>query len=237
MALGVSFGTIINNIREESGISTVNTSNVDHLTKIKRKLKRHYTSLLDEYDWKHLDLKIGEASVQMVAGQRYYDFPSNVNVNKITAAWFYWGNQWLQLEEGITPPDYNAKDSDLNERSDPGSRWAWRDESQFEVWPLPASAEGKVSFEGQRAAQEYVEDDDLCDLDDVMLQLYVSAELLIKVSKDESEALIAQANKRRDRMIVSNVHKDSSGFVVGQIDPRMSPRAGGITISHIRKAN
>ena len=236
MSLGVSFGTIINNIREEAGISTVNTSNVDHLNKIKRKLKRHYQSLLDEYDWKHLDLKVGEASKDMVAGSRYYDFPTNLNTNKITKAWFYWGNQWVPLDEGITPAEYNAKDSDLDERSDPAIKWNWRSETQFEIWPVPASADGKIAFEGQRAAQAYVEDDDLADLDDIMLTLYVAAELLIKASKDEAEALILQANKRRDRMIVSNVHKDSGSFVVGGYDPRLNRHVGGINITHIRKA-
>jgi len=236
MALRSTLDEIVEMARDEARISTNSTRSVDHLAHVRQLVRRHYNSLLDDFSWKHLVLKREDAMKPMSAGQRYYDFPADLNIMKFEAVWFLWGNQWCRLTEGIGLDQYNIKDSESDERSDPAERWAWYGHNQFEIWPIPASGAGKVSFEGQKKGEKLVDGTNRADLDDIMVSLYVAGELLNEnKQKDAAAAKISLANNRRGRMLAS-ASISSSGATLGGTDPKTSPVRSGINIEYIRSS-
>ena len=89
-----------------------------------------------------------------------------------------WNNIWQEVVYGIEETEeFNYLDSDRNAVLDPIQRWQFSDETQFEVWPLPASV-AQIRFKGQRALTSLQigsttpptwNDAALCDLDDLLI--------------------------------------------------------------------
>jgi hypothetical protein len=234
MALRTTLDEIVEMVRNEAEISTDATRGLDHIQYIRQLVRRHYATLLDDFDWKHLILKREDCTKTIAIGQRYYDWPVTLNPNKITTVWYLWGNQWCPLQEGISFEQYNARNSELDERSDPADRWAWYGHEQFEVWPIPASLGGKVGFTGQKKGEILVNGGNRADLDDIMIALYAAGEMLLKTNEEAGQAKIAQANQRRGRMIVSSAVNSRS--TMGGTDPKTMPTHHGIRIDYIRKS-
>lgn len=236
MALRTTLDEIVEMARSEAKLSTNTSRGVDHLDHIRQLVRSAYNSLLDEFDWKHLNLKREDSFKQMAAGQRYYDWPTNLNVNKIAKVWFLWGNTWGEICEGITYEQYNNKNSENDERSDPVDRWSWYGHLQFEVWPIPVGATGRVGFQGQKKGELLTNGGSRADLDDIMLSQYVGGELLAENGDEDGAKLkLSKANRRRGTMISSSAV--SSRFVMGGTDPKMAGGHRGIQINYIRKSN
>lgn len=183
-----TLGQVIEMTREEARLSTNTSRGTDHLTHVTRVIKRHYEMKAEEWDWQHLELRGSDAGVIMAAGQRYYNFPVAVNINKITRAVHKWGNEWCPLSNGISNDEYSVYDSELDVRADPVLRWDFSGQAQFEVWPLPASISGEVRFEGQRKAEALVDNDSRLDLDDVLISLYAASTLLMEHDRENAAA-------------------------------------------------
>lgn len=234
--LRTTLDDIVEMARSEGKKSTNTSRGVDHLEHIKQLVRRIYNNLLDEFDWKHLKIKREDCFKTMSAGSRYYDWPTTLNVNKIEKVWFLWGNTWVPLQEGITYDQYNIKNSENDERSDPVDRFAWYGDSQFEVWPKPASSGGKVGFQAQKKGELLTGGTNRADLDDIMLALYAGAELLLEGGDEKmAQAKIAMANRRRGTMIAAAAV--SSRVRLGGNDPKMGPQQHGIDIQFIRKSS
>lgn len=200
MALRTTFGEVIDMVREEAGLSTNTSRGVDHLDQIKRLIKRHYKSLAEDYDWRHLELKRDSSVSRKIlqAGSRYYDYPTAANPQKITRAWVKWGSTWLPLDYGITYADRSAYDPDNGQRIDPIQRWMAYDTAQFEVHPLPATngvADGanEVAFEGQRKVTELTQDGSRLDMDDILISLMCAAETLAASGRKDAAQVKADA--------------------------------------------
>ena len=122
--------------------------------------------------------------------------------------WLKWGNVWRVVDYGIEFANYSGLDPDNGTRADPVLRWDVVSETQFEVWPVPASDgdaaapySNWVGFEGQKAVEQYVSDSNRADLDDIMISLYVAAELLTENGqKGAADAKLMAAEKRRTRL-------------------------------------
>ena len=116
---------IVEVVRLEARLSTNTSRGIDHGDHIRQLIRTAHEALAEEFDWPHLRLRRGDSFKTLAAGQRYYDFPTNLNVQKIEAAWVQWGAQWSPLHYGITPQHYSALDSDSDARSDPVQVWEW----------------------------------------------------------------------------------------------------------------
>lgn len=179
MSRNNTLNELVEMVRDECKLSTNSSRGTDHRNYIVRLIRRHYEQLYDEHDWPFLALKREDAGKDIEAGQRYYDFPEQLNLERAHCLWVKWGEQWIELAYGITPGDYSAQDSDSDERADPALKWQIYDENQYEIWPLPASdTVGGMRFEGTRKATPLVDNEDRCDLDGVLVSLFVAAEIL-----------------------------------------------------------
>ena len=196
MALRTTFGQLVEMLRDECKISSNSSRGSDHLAYLQRLIKRHYESLVDEYEWSFLKVDRGAAQKVLEAGERYYDFPIEMSVQDTIKAFHFYGNVWVELQYGIEFSHYNQLNPDMDQRSDPQLRWQIKDGKQFEVWPLPASNGNLVEFTGMRAAEALTSNTSRADMDDQLIVLYAAAE--VKEDQKQGTGLVkAQAASRR----------------------------------------
>lgn len=206
MALGTTRQDLIEMIRNECRTSSNTSRSVDNLPYYVQLVQRINASLTDEAAWPYMELAKTLAQKTMAAGQRYYDFPTKLSIEHITKVWYKQaeGSQWIPLEQGINPENYNEVDSDLDSRSDPVVCWDFisdvNDNLQFEVWPMPASDGGIVWFEGKRKNSPMTADGDRADHDDILITLRAAGEILKAKSKADSDMKISLAGDRFHRL-------------------------------------
>lgn len=236
MARGTSFGTLVEMVRDEAYISTNSSRGADNLPYIKRLIQRHYETLADEVDWTFLTVRKEDSVVALQKGERYYDFPLKMDQRYAINAWVFWGNVWMKLRYGIGPAEYSAFNSDdPSIVADPVLKWAIRDDKQFEVWPAPASNGDSttqplvspcVRFEGKRIINPIVGDGDPCDLDDQLIALTVSAEIMEKQDKGSGVVKAQAAQRRMNTLRGMYAHRNKVRVGMGEGDNRddgMSP--------------
>lgn len=200
MALGTTFGQLLEQLQDECGSSSASSRNNDNRAYLRRLIQRVYETLCDDFDWTFLRVDNDEATKELEAGERYYDFPVAMDLKTTVNAWFYYNNVWIPLVYGIGPEQYTAMNPELDQRADPQIRWRVKDAGQFEVWPLPASDGNKVRFTGKKRPTPLVADSDRADMDDRLIVLFCAAEVLAKRNQKDAEIKIAAANARKIEM-------------------------------------
>ncbi len=116
-----------------------------------------------------------------------------------------WNNIWQEVIYGIDDiPEFNYLDSDRNQVLDPAQRWQFSDETQYEIWPLPAS-NAQIRFIGQRQLTTLQtgsttpptwNDAAFCDLDDLLLTYSVAAEYMVREENPSASLMVEKAQKR-----------------------------------------
>lgn len=222
MALRTTFQEVVQMVRNESRLSTNTSRGIDHLDHIKQLVRRHYLTLAEDYDWPHLRIKkeSSEGRKVLAAGQRYYNFPVNLNPLKIERAVVKFGNQWLPVEYGINYTDqYSAMDPDSNQRTDPVTNWTFYTDAMFEVWPLPASngvanGNNEIAFEGQKNVELLVADTNRLDMDDMLISLMCSSEILAANDQKTAAEVKGQAAMARLGRLRANL-RDRTRYAMG----------------------
>ena len=195
MARGKQLQEVIAQLRAETGRNqsvAVGTSEIDNL---KEQLRRVQEVLYDDYDWPFLTI---ERSINLQVGQRYYDFPVDLNYDRLNTIKFKYGNVYVDVERGITFDDYSIYDSNIGERSSPMVKWDVRNtgvSEQLEVWPIPNDA-GTLHFFGTKILNPVVDDSDRFDLDDRLIVLFAAAEILAKQKSPDARNKLDLANAR-----------------------------------------
>lgn len=239
MARNTSFGTIVEMTRNEARISTNSSRGMDNLPYIQQLVKRYYEQLADDYDWTFLTVEKEEAVKALQKGERYYDFPIAMDQRYAIEAWVFWGNVWMKLRYGIGQLEYSAFNSDNpSVMADPALKWQIRDDKQFEIWPRPASngslattptsgyTSPVVRFTGKRIIRAMVANDDPCDLDDILVSLYASAEILEQQQKGSGAMKMQAAGARLAKLRGMYSHRTKVRVGMGTGDNRhdgMSP--------------
>lgn len=232
MALRTTYADVVDMARDEARLSTSSSRGTDALAYIQRLVKRHYTTLAEEFEWAHLELKRNDSAARKVlaAGSRIYSFPTSVNVLKITGAYVKHAGVWNPVAYGIGRAEYSLYDPAEDQRNDPVQRWAFHDDDEFEVWPIPASngaadSDGEVAFEGQRKVEALTSDASRLDMDDEMVALFVAAEILAgNGQKTAAEVKANAAVARRDRMRIGLGDKRTYTMGAGMRGQQYWPR-------------
>lgn len=220
--LRVTLQEVVQAVRGECGLSTNTSRGIDHLDNIKQLIRRHYATLAEDFDWQHLEIRreSPDSRKLLQAGSRYYNWPEALNPLKIEKAWQKWGSTWFPLDYGIDYRDYSFSDSDADMRSDPVLSWAYAGGEQFEVWPMPASngtlnGDNEIAFQGQRKITPLLEDGDRLDMDDILVVLRVSTEILAGQKKMEAASVKGEAAKARLDTVRGHL-ADKSRYVMGK---------------------
>lgn len=195
MARGQTLGELVTQLR----IATRHDSNPSLSQSMEpifqQTLKDTQERLFDEFDWPFLYVTRDKS---LEAGQRYYDLPDDMNLERLSKVDVRFADTWLPVERGINLNCYNIHDSDSDQRSDPVIRWDvvdTGDGEQIEVWPIPVSA-SRLRFRGTRNLKPLVSQTDRADLDDQLIVLFAAAEILGGAKNDLAKLKLQQANKR-----------------------------------------
>lgn len=194
-------------------------------------LQRVQEYLWDSFDWAFLRV---ERFDELQAGQRYYDPPADLLIDRVEEVHVRYGTEWMQLCYGISEPHYALYDSYTDQRGWPVERWELYEDEQIELWPIPSSnssryddsssddIEGRIRYTGIRSLNPLVADDDTADLDDRLIVLYAAAEQLAADGAADAQAK-AQAAKKRFEHITGNMSKIKRFSLFG-VSGRSSPR-------------
>lgn len=200
MARRRQFLQLVYDLRAELERSSDPAAGVSDLPTLKRKIQRVYETLYAEYDWPHLSQKFDPIELQ--AGQRYYEFPTDLDFDRIEDVVVWQNSVPLRPKRGIGFEELTQYNSDDDERSDPVMKWDVQfvtNKEMCEVWPIPASAGQTIQFKGTKKFQQLVDDADLCLLDDHIVILHAAAELAPPKSGNR-QAFLAAAQQRMDRI-------------------------------------
>ena len=214
MARGVQLIQLVSRLRAEVGHSSNAGVGVDKLPELKQILRRTQESLYDDFDWPHLRIK---PTKSLASGQRYYDFPADLNYDRIQEAAVWYNGQPHIVERGIGFNEYARYDSDSGDESDPMQRWdvRWTGSSeQCEVWPIPTSNDMTLQFVGIRDLADLTSNADTCDLDDILIILFAAAEILARQKSQDANAKLSAAQARYSKL-KGRTRGASRPFVMG----------------------
>jgi hypothetical protein len=199
MARGKQLQELIAQLRAETGRNQAVAVGTSELDNLKEQLRRMQELLYDEYDWPFLNI---QRSVTLQAGLRYYDFPTDLNYDRMNVVKFKYNNVYVDLERGITFDDFSIYDSNIDERSSPALKWDVRNTGtveQLEIWPIP-NDDGSIHFFGTKKLSDMVSDSDRADLDDRLIVLFAAAEILAKQKSPDAKNKLDMANARLLRL-------------------------------------
>lgn len=199
-------------VLSECRLSTNQSRGIDHRNYVLQLINRYYQDLWSDHDWPFAQIHREDAGKDVSASQRYYDFPVELDLERAYNVFYKLGNVWTCLEYGISTRNYSSFDSDAGDTSDPPLRWEVRDGRQFEIWPMPASdvLDG-LRFEGYCKKTELTASNSRCDLDDSLVVLFVSAEILagnkaadapIKLAAAQARLVLLRGREPRPRVVM-----------------------------------
>lgn len=198
MARNRLFSQLVQDLRAEVGHSTSAPLGQSVLDSLKQTLQRTQEFLWEDFDWPFLRTR---EIVETQAGERFYDLPDNMILERVERMETKYGGRWRGLRRGITIQHYNQLDPVADERSSPMENWEAYTDGQFEVWPLPSqnadleSEEGVIRVSGIRNLQPLIADDDTADLDDRLIVLFAKAEILARQNSRDAELAIQAAQR------------------------------------------
>jgi hypothetical protein len=195
MARGKQLQELLAQLRAETGRTQDVAVGVDEEDNLKEILRRTQEVLYDDYQWPHLRV---ERSVALANGQRYYDLPSDLDFDRIECVKYKYNNVYTDLERGIGFDDLSIFDSNADERSSPTLKWDIRHTGtteQLEFWPIPNKADS-AHFFGTKKLGDLIQSSDRAELDDRLIVLFASAEILSRQKSGDARAKLEQANNR-----------------------------------------
>ncbi|MBI2240295.1 MAG: hypothetical protein HYU59_05765 [Magnetospirillum gryphiswaldense] len=198
MARGQTLISLLDDLRAECRLSLNPAHNAQVRDGQVKHLRRTQAWLWEDFDWPHI---LVERQVPLQAGQRLYDPPEGMVIDRITRMEVRYGGRWVPLNPGIGAQEYAQWDSELGQRAWPVQRWRIYEDEQIEVWPIPDqnaeadTLEGTVKVSGIRSLNPLVADDDRCDLDARLIVLYTAAEILAAAGSKDAELKLTNANK------------------------------------------
>jgi len=161
-------------------------------TRIKLLLRQQQMDLAADFDWPFLQ-RTGD--VLLAASDRTATLPTTLDYERPVQVAALDSDTWVSLDYGISPEELTIWNSDDGDTADPIQRWKYATDTTFEVWPRPATAT-TVRFTGAKTLSALTSDAHTADLDDLLLVLFVSAELLAGEKQADAAAKLARAQRR-----------------------------------------
>lgn len=189
MGRGTALSTLRAMFKAQCGYSLTTGVNTVQDAEINSALSQMQQWLWTEYQWPFL---YTHEDVAMVAGTRYYNYPSVVSLDYVTKVETGFTNRWYDVDFGISGEEYEAINPDLAMRSDPVRRWQTYSATQFEVWPNPSTAQ-TLRFWGTKSVTPLVADGDLALLDDLLIVLFTAAEKQLRSKQPDAQAKLERA--------------------------------------------
>ena len=195
---GKTLGSLVEDLRAETRRS-LNPAHNSQVRDTQVKTLQHVQEWLwQDFTWPHLRV---QRDIPLQAGQRYYDMPEDLDIDRIEKVEVRYNGMWMRLEVGVSASQYFQYDSDLLVRAWPVTNWQIYEDEQVEVWPIPdtdmdaATLEGTLRFTGIKKLSPLVDDSDRADLDSRLIILYAAADILTAQGSKDGQLKLSQANK------------------------------------------
>ena len=220
MARGVSLGQLLDDVRAEVGHSLQPNLGKASRDVLIGMIQRVQKRLWEDYSWPFLKVT---RDIEIQAGQRYYDLPSDVTFERVERVETKHGDYWTKLHYGIGAAQYNQHDSDRGVRSSPIRRYDAHENNQIEFWPIPennsdsTTGTDSIRIYGIRNLSPFIAAADLADLDDQLIVLYTAAEVLTRQKQSDAQNKLAQAQAHYQRLKARMSKTDT--FVIGGGEP------------------
>lgn len=169
-------------------------------------IQRVQDDLWSEYDWPHLRVN-RDFPAQL--GQRYYDMPADVDIDRIIELKFRDGANWYPIRPGINYAEYSVTDSDLGVTAWPIRKWTISEDEMIEVWPVPnrngsivlnTTYDGVIRVVGIKKLSPLVAPSDTADIDDKLIAMFCGAERLAASGAKDAQFKLDKANARLARL-------------------------------------
>lgn len=224
MARGTQLSALVDQLRAEIGASTNVAMGVNTLPNLKQILRRTQERLWSDFDWPFAFIERDEP---LLANQRYYAFDNDIDFDRINEAWVRYSETWRPLCYGITQEHYNRSDP-ATYREDPCTNWRHYEGNQFEVWPVPASAQTTLRFKAIKKLPPLIDDTDRAELDDALIVLFAAAELLSRAKAEDAQAKMQMAMSHYAKL-KGNTSKNRVFVLGGDINiPKRTMQGGRI---------
>lgn len=126
----------------------------------------------------------------------------DINLDQQPTVQCLWNTIYRPVLYGIKEEEYNTFNYAFGRQSDPIQRWRLATNpnepsnvNAFEVWPVPVSAQ-TLRFTGVRVVQTMSSDSHTADLDDLLIVLFVAADLLVRQKQADAQVKLQAANRR-----------------------------------------
>jgi hypothetical protein len=203
MARGTQLSALVYMLRAEIRRSTDVSIGTADLPELKQVLNRHYDALWWKYDWPHLCKYFPQVTLN--AGQQLYDFPSGLTYERIKSVYAWWSGSPTRIDRGIDFDNYATFNSLIGSRSDPPMAWDVRYNDgvteALEIWPIPATTGNLIQFFGYATLPRLVADADRCLLDDMLVVLSASADILAGAGAKGAAIRLREAQDHEARLI------------------------------------
>jgi hypothetical protein len=236
VARGTTLGELVTQLRLKAKLGPDPSLSRNMEPRMQQDLRMEQERLYDDFDWPFLKIT---ADKTISAGERYYDVPTTMNLERIIRVDIKWGSRWVPVERGISTDHYNQHDSDLDVRVDPVRRWDVKDTGsgeQIEVWPVPLTNGLALRFTGIRKLKPLVSLSDIADLDDQMIVGFAAAQML--ASKGDADAqLVLQSAKARQTMLqgrVTKTRRNRFGLGTGGLGDECAPTDRTPLVAYVR---
>jgi hypothetical protein len=183
---------LVSMLRGEIGESTNQAMGVNRVEPLYQLLRRTQRFYYLDYDWPEF---IIERDEEILSGQRYYTFNSDVDYNRIFDAWILHSGDWMKIGHGIGPEHYNIFNSENDEQSDRIEVWDHYEGNQFEVWPI-SSVDTTLRWRCVKQLPEMNAGTDSCTLDADLIVLFAAAELLARDGKKDAPIKLQAAQQK-----------------------------------------
>lgn len=185
-------------LRAETGRDQSVAVGVSESDNLKEALRMTQERLYEESDWQHLRV---QRSVALLNGVRYYDFPTDLNPERIELAALKYDEVYQDICYGIQFADYTTYDSNAStpEESVPARKWDVRHTGtteQIEIWPIPSEDGQTLYFTGIKTLSALVQEADRADLDDRLIVLFAAANILSVQKSANAQLKLSEATAR-----------------------------------------
>jgi len=197
MSRGTTLAKLLNDLRAECRISLNVAHNAQNEASQIIALQRKQEWFWHDFSWPHLRV---ERIISLQAGQRYYDMPSDIYIDRVEKVEIRNAGIYFPLQWGIRAEHYAVYDSERDVRGDPAQRVRISEGEMLEIWPIPktnadaTTLEGNVKITGIRKLNPLVEESDTADIDDRLLVMHCAAEYLAATGAKDAQVKLDQAS-------------------------------------------
>jgi hypothetical protein len=190
---------LLDDFRAEARLSLNPAQNAQDREAQVKLLQRVQDDYWEDFDWPHLRV---ERQVPVQAGQRFYDVPADLPLDRIQRIEVFSSGIWQTMKPEIDSAVYSAWNSQLDQRPPPPRRWRIWEGEQIEVWPIsdvdqdPVTLENTLKFTGIRYLRPFRDDADQADLDNRLIVLSAAAKRLSQQGAKDARLTLEQAAQR-----------------------------------------